>query len=208
MTLRTVRFTKYSVGRRREFDEDEALQAAMQVFWRLGFEKTSLTDLLSAMGLSKSSFYQAFQSKEALFERCLRTYADTVVGQMRDELQHASSGLAFVRATLMGVARDAGHGDDARRGCLVMNTANEVGQREPSLAKLVSVQVDRFASVFESALRRAKDEGEWTGDQAPKTVARFLLCTLTGLKTMVKAGASRANVRSTAEVALQALSAA
>ena len=94
------------MGRQKEFDEAEAIEAAMLVFWQVGFESASLPELLDAMGLSKSSFYHSFGSKEALFERCLGAYADKLVRSLREQLDRSESGLAFLRSVLFSVGEE------------------------------------------------------------------------------------------------------
>lgn len=189
------------MARVREFDETQVVEAAMQVFWQLGFEATSLPALLESTNLSRSSLYQAFGSKEALFERCVKAYADKLVSELRAELDATESPTAFVRSVFLSVANES----DKRRGCLVMNTANELGQRDPRFAKLISLQISRFESVFEDALRRAIEVGELADDRDVRALARYLVCALSGLRTMSKAGMSRAALRSSAEIILQAL---
>ena len=190
--------------RTREFDEYAALDAAIDVFWTTGFEGTSLPMLLDAMGLSKSSFYLAFESKEALFVRCLERYGDALVAAMDDALDRAGSAMSFIRRALEGVG-DEGRGGTPCRGCLIMNTAGEFGQRRPAFSTVVALNVDRFVAVFERALIRAGEEGDWDVQARPKVVASFLVSTLSGLKTMAMAGASRASLRRSADVALSAL---
>ena len=176
----------------------------MQIFWRHGYEATSLTMLIESMRLSKSSFYQAFESKEVLFQRCLTHYADDLVATMMASLECAPSGLAFLRATLLGVA-DESPVAEGPRGCLVMNTANEFGQRQPTFARLVARHAGRFERVFEHALERAEREGEWVATSSRRSMARYLVSSLSGLKTMAKAGASRATLREIATMALLVL---
>lgn len=192
------------MGRPREFDEAEALEAATQVFWTQGFEATSLHDLLKAMNLSKSSFYQTFESKESLFQRCLGHYADVIVASMDTALDSSSSGKAFIERILMGVAEET-RGGSSRRGCLVMNTANELGQRDPDLGKIIARNARRFEEVFSRALQRAMQEGEVDPARPLRATARYLVCTLSGLKTMVKAGAGPKAVTEIAQVALRSL---
>ena len=79
-----------------EFDPEVALAKAMGVFWSQGYEATSTTDLMSAMGLSKSSLYQTFGSKRELFVRCLDHYSDNSSRRLREKLDDADSGKQFL----------------------------------------------------------------------------------------------------------------
>jgi len=85
-----------SLGRPLEFDPDKAIDSAMEVFWCKGYEATSMTDLLNAMDLSKSSLYHTFGSKQRLFERCLTQYADMLSTNMEKELNASRSGRSFI----------------------------------------------------------------------------------------------------------------
>ena len=82
-------------GRPREFDADGARDIAMQLFWSHGYDATSLSDLLLAMDLSKSSLYQTFESKLSLFELCLERYREILVGAMSEGLANVPSAMAF-----------------------------------------------------------------------------------------------------------------
>jgi TetR/AcrR family transcriptional repressor of nem operon len=93
-----------SQGRPLEFDPSLALQRAMELFWCRGYEATSLQDLLTAMDISKSSFYQAYGSKHEIFERCLQLFRERHVRQMSMALEQSPSGKAFLRGMLRSVA--------------------------------------------------------------------------------------------------------
>jgi len=124
-------------GRPLEFDPEAALEAAMQLFWTRGFEATSLQDLLDSMGIARSSFYQAFGSKQEVFLRGVERYRDWLAGELRRSMESADSGLDFIEDTLKSVAGDTKCAD-GRRGCLVFNSAAEFGQRDPEVAGRVA----------------------------------------------------------------------
>ena len=166
-----------NIGRPLEFDPDLALDAAMQVFWNGGYEATSLQNLLEAMDLSKSSFYQAFGSKQQLFERCLKRYRDTMAAAMLEGLSQAGSGRQFIEDMLCSVLEEACSGEKPR-GCLVMNTANEFAQADPAVAEWVTQGVTRFTRVFEAAVARAQREGDIAVDKDPEALARFLVSSM------------------------------
>jgi TetR/AcrR family transcriptional repressor of nem operon len=193
-----------SRGRPLEFDPDEALGAAVHVFWTKGYEATSLTDLLDAMALSKSSLYQSFGSKQQLFERCLRRYADDLTSSMRTSLLGGASPRRFIEETFMAVARTA-ESPAGDRGCLVANSASELGQRDPSLATPVANGLARFTDVFREAVARAQAAGEISADSEPRALATYLVTCMNGLRTLIKAGASRRAAIETARLMLKAL---
>ena len=193
-----------SPGRPLEFDPDAVLDAAMQVFWRNGYENTSMQDLLDAMNLSKSSLYQAFGGKQALFERCMTRYGDEMIGILRDALQASPSGLDFIRQFLESVLDEA-RGVCEARGCLVMNTANEFARRNPQIADAVSQGLYRFHEVLQAAVVRAQQEGDIPSERNANMLATYLVSSMSGLKTMSKAGAGEKTLEGIIELTLKAL---
>ncbi|MCC4118153.1 TetR/AcrR family transcriptional regulator [Aromatoleum toluclasticum] len=191
-------------GRPLEFDPDVALDAAMTVFWQLGFEATSLPDLLKAMGLSKSSFYNAFGSKQQLFETCLERFRARQVRRMGEGLSQAASPLAFIREMLLSNAAEARQ-EGPRRGCLIMNTATEFAGRDPAVAGLVSTAARDFAGMFRQAVEKAQARGEIPATANSEVLAHYLLTTMAGLRTMVKARLPAEKLEEVVALAVQAL---
>jgi len=195
---------KLSPGRPLEFDPDAALDAAMQVFWRNGYENTSMQDLLDTMQISKSSLYQAFGGKQALFERCMTRYGDDMIGTLREALQASPSGLGFIRQFLESVLDEA-RGVCETRGCLVLNTANEFARRDPEIAKAVSRGLDRFHEVLLARVERAQKEGDIPSARNAVMLVNYLVSSMSGLKTMSKAGTDEDTLHGIIELTLKAL---
>ncbi len=193
-----------TMGRPREFDTEQALEAAMKYFWIHGYESTSLHDLLKVMHLSKSSFYQTFSSKHELFQRCISHYQDSLKDSMMSNLNQSDSARKFIEGTFYSVADEAGK-PGGKQGCLLMNTASEFAQRDPVIAGLVSVGTEKLNKVFLSAVKRAQSEGEIPQDNDSRALADYLISSMSGLKTMVKAGMSRKTTRNIVEVTLKVL---
>jgi TetR/AcrR family transcriptional repressor of nem operon len=193
-----------TVGRPLEFDPDTALDAAMQVFWAHGYEATSMQALLGAMNLSKSSLYQAFGGKQALFRRCVARYTDQFAETLRDGLAQAPSGRRFIEAFLNSVLDEAKVGNP-RRGCLVMNTASEFAQSEPDIAQDVAGSISRFRAVLQAAVERAQREGDIAPERDARTLASYLVSSMSGLKVQAKAGADAATLKGIIAVVLKAL---
>ena len=193
-------------GRPREFDVAAARDAAMQLFWSQGYEATSLSQLLSTMGLSKSSFYQTFESKHALFEQCLVQYGEILISTMREGLANAPSSLIFIRGALMDISKET-RDPLGRRGCLMANTAAEFGQSNPQLARCVKTGFTASREVFAEAVSAAQVDGSIQSKASPRALADYLVTTVMGLKTQVKAGASSKQIETIAKLSVAALEA-
>lgn len=194
------------MGRPREFDTEEALDQAVEVFWTQGFDATSLQDLLQAMDLSKSSFYQTYGSKGDLYLQSIDRYRIRIVDRMMRDLERAESGRAFIENAFRSLARnlDAPNG---RRPCLVMNDSGDVERREEAVARRMRHGAEQFEEVFRRAVERAQREGDVPPDKDAASLARYLMSSRSGLLAMRKAGASEEELRDIIEVTLSALDA-
>lgn len=178
-----------AVGRPLQFDPDQALNAALAVFWQHGYESTSLQDLLNAMQLSKSSFYQAFGNKQALFERCIQQYRNDTLRELRAAMENCDDPLALIEGLYRGtlIQREA---NEYHWGCLVMNTASEFSQRNRSIAEEVTRSVQALTDVFEALILQGQASGVIHQRQSAKKLSQYLMSNLSGLHTLLKTGIS------------------
>lgn len=193
-----------TLGRPIEFDVDKAVDAAMEVFWCNGYEATSMTDLLQAMGISKSSLYQTFGNKQQLFECCLNRYAAFLSANMEEGLNTAKSGRSFIEFMLLTIA-DTAQKTEGSKGCLMVNSVNEFGQRNSAIAISIEDNLQIFTTLFINAVRRAQSEGDISEDADPRAIADYLHVAVSGLRTMIKAGADHHSVQGTVKLILKAL---
>lgn len=193
-----------TIGRPREFDTDQALEAAMRQFWSKGYEATSLQNLLEVMEVSKSSFYETFGSKHELFEQCLTLYANTLIASLREELRQAKTGLSFIEKVLKGLINEALTKGE-KCGCLMVNTTNELAQRDKIIAKLVANGTKSLQGVFEEAVKRGQKERNIPMNKAPEPLSNYLVSSMVGLKTMVKGGADAKTIKDICEITMTAL---
>jgi len=133
-------------GRPRNFDEAEALDAAMQVFWQKGFEATSLDDLTRAMGLSRSSFYAAFGNKQDLFLRAVDHYSKRGLRALKD-VADTSRGDP-VDAMLQALANPEG----GTKGCLLINCITELAPHDEQVAEIGRRHLETIEDMFAKAL--------------------------------------------------------
>ena len=188
--------------RTKEFEPLEALDAAMQLFWRKGYEAASMRELLDAMGIGRGSFYDTFGDKHALFMAALDRFQEVRTSWVEEVL--GDSGLDGVRE-VFGRTVDGLVEFEPRRGCLLANSAVELAPHDPEVAGRISRYVHSTEAAFEGALVRARENGEILADSDPKALARFLVNTLHGMRVLARAGADRETLEDTVNVALGAL---
>ena len=190
------------MARTKEFRPEEALDAAVQLFWCRGYEATSMRDLLDGMGIGRGSFYDTFGDKHALFLAALDRFEHVRTAWIDEALE--GSGLDGIeevfRRTIEGMVRF-----EPRRGCLLANTAVELAPHDPEVAARISRHVRRTEEAFAGALVRARAAGEIPAEGDPKVLARFLVSNLHGLRLLARAGSDRETLEDAARVALQAL---
>ncbi|WP_255836838.1 TetR/AcrR family transcriptional regulator [Pseudomonas benzenivorans] len=191
-------------GRPKSFCPEQALECAMQLFWRRGYEAASLQELQQATGLSKSSLYQTYPSKQAWFEAAFSHYCRQRQAELLELLERSPSPLGYIRQRLLGVLDDQGV-DGVPRGCMLVNVANEFSRRDPGVAQVVQRATEGFCQVFHEALRRAQASGELGAEADVEALGDYLQCVMSGLRTQVKSGLSAASIEATVRVVMRSL---
>jgi len=173
---------KRSVGRPREFDEERALEAAMDEFWKKGYESTSLNDLCCCTGLHKGSLYQAFGDKHKLFMRSLNHYADREFKDVAAVAFEQDSPLDSIRALVRTVCDHAAEG----RGCLMINSMVELAPHDPEVKAMLMNEGQRRIAVMTELLTKAQEAGEIRPELDPARLAQQLMVGLAGAAALVK----------------------
>lgn len=173
-------------GRPRTFDVDAALDAAVEVFWRHGYEGAGMTELTDAMGIGRPSLYSAFGDKAELFQRALSRYIDRNMGYVEDALTQPTA-YAVAEAFLTGNAR-AVTGADTPAGCLSVQAM--VTDEGDTFALLRQNRVDverRLAKRFE----RAQADGDLAASEDPGELASYIITLTAGFAIRAADGAAQ-----------------
>ena len=177
-------------GRPKQFDDNEVLARAMQVFWRQGYDATSLDDLVEAMGIPRQSLYRTFTDKHTLFIRALEYYDQNVTSAILGVLTAKGPAINNLR-TVFEVWKQAINSPE-RMGCLMVNTGTQVPPDDAAVIKIIEDNRKRGAAAFEKTLRRAQKEGDVDPSINPKVASRTICATVNGLLGMSRTGASDA----------------
>lgn len=191
------------MGRPRAFCEQQALDAAMRVFWQKGYEGASLDDLTQAMKINRSSLYSTFGDKEALFRRALNHYAS---GPMRflPESMDQPTARAAIQTLLRSAVKflaDSSHPG----GCLTLQAGLTCGTGAESVKQAMIESRNRGLSQIESRMQQAAKEGDLPEGVDPKNLARYVASLLSGLGVQAANGASRSELMGVVDVAMDAL---
>ncbi|MEM9134914.1 MAG: TetR/AcrR family transcriptional regulator [Actinomycetota bacterium] len=176
------------IGRPRQFDGDDVLATVVELFWEQGYAATSIGDVVARTGLSKSSLYGAFGSKEELFRRALESYLGDHRTMIEAMVADGPKGLAAIDAFFDRVGAQAG-GPEAANGCFIVNTSAELGTMEPSVVECGAEHRAILRAGFTTALEGAVDVGEFPADRVAPT-ANVLVTLALGLAVMIRGGAT------------------
>lgn len=171
--------------RTKEFETDEITDAAMHVFWRHGYGATSVQDLVDGTGLSRSSLYSTFQSKQGLYQKALQRYELLTTLNNVKLLSGSGSPKALIRQLLVNVVEDELN-DAEHKGCLVANACLELSGHDEDVTQFVVSNLQKLQHALENLLIKAQQSGEIASTQNPRALASFFLNTMQGLRVLGK----------------------
>lgn len=192
------------MARTREFDERQALVSAMLVFWEKGYEATSIQDLEEAMGLKRTSIYNAFGNKREIFNRILQCYKESVMSALFQAMDGAPDIREGLRRLLNG-ALDIHFDTDHPGGCLVVLSVLESGQHDAASSEELARTIQDLKAGLQQRLKKAKQSGELSSELDVPATATTIASTMTGMMVLGKAHFTRASLNKTIKQVLSLL---
>jgi AcrR family transcriptional regulator len=191
-----------TLGRPRAFDRDQALDRALEVFWRKGYEGASISDLTKAMGINPPSLYAAFGNKEALFCKALDRYMEKHDALLREVLSRPNARDAI--AALLIATADSLTDKNSPPGCLLVQGIAGSGDHAQCIREELCSRRAANKKTIRERLKRAKAEGDLPGDGDPAALARYVATVAEGMAVQAAGGATRAELRRVALTAMAA----
>lgn len=190
-------------GRPRGFDADAALDRAVEVFWRQGYEGASLSDLTDAMGINRTSMYAAFGNKEDLFRRAVARYAEADMAYAREALSRPTA--YEVIETFLRANADALTRPERPAGCLSVQGGLAEGGDHGHIARFLAGSRLAGEEALADRLSRAVAEGDLPAGTDARALARYVMVVSEGNAVHAAAGAARSALHATVDIALRAV---
>jgi AcrR family transcriptional regulator len=189
------------MGRPREFDLDKALEQALHLFWRKGYEGTSITDLTEAIGITKPSLYAAFGNKEELFRKAFDRYVDGPGGYVQVALAKPTA--REVVQHLLYEAADAVTDPDNPPGCLAVQGALCCGDTAETIKQELMARRAKGEDDLRKRFEQAVAEGDLPKETSPLDLARYVSAIVQGMAVQAIGGAGRDDLRRVADITLR-----
>jgi TetR/AcrR family transcriptional regulator, transcriptional repressor for nem operon len=180
------------------------LEIAMNVFWRFGYERTSLDVLMREMGIARQSLYDTFGDKRALYLQALTQYRENDHARLHRLFasgQSVKEGFATILLGISGESRE-----EHQRGCLLLSANMERAAKDKVIAAFLLDNQLKTEAIFTEALRRAQAGGEVPDKHDPVALARLFVATIQGMRAMAKVDSNRTALEQVARLALSSLS--
>jgi TetR/AcrR family transcriptional repressor of nem operon len=187
------------MARPKEFDEEQALDAAVEVFREHGFEGASAGMLVDSMKIGRQSLYDTFGDKWQLYLSALRRYGSTETRAHIAALRGEPNAFDGIKAVVGRVVTEA------RRGCLGVNSICEFGNRKPDVNEIHAAAERSLRTAFVERVREAQGAGDISPELDPDSVADFLSASFAGIRIAARGGAGDAQLQALGRMALRAL---
>lgn len=175
------------MARTKEFNQDKALDKAIEIFWHKGYNGTSAQDLVTHLGLSRSSLYDTFGDKQKLFVQSLKKYQK----QSQDQIVYLFEKSENIKETLQDIFKQAvieSLEDRITKGCFMVNSSVELAMHDQEIAKIVQDNAKTMEEIFTSAVKKGQDLGHISKKMDAKVLARFIFNNYSGIRVLARTG--------------------
>ncbi|WP_294960823.1 TetR/AcrR family transcriptional regulator [uncultured Flavobacterium sp.] len=175
------------MARTKEFNEEQALDKAIEIFWHKGYNGTSAQDLVNHLGLSRSSLYDTFGDKQKLFVKSLKHYQKQNLDGLKTLFENAEN----IKTALTDIFKQAvieSLQDRITKGCFMVNSAVELAIHDPEIAKIVHDNQKVVEEIFCNAVKKGQESGQISDKQEARSLARFIFNNYSGIRVLARTG--------------------
>ncbi|MEP6613077.1 MAG: TetR/AcrR family transcriptional regulator [Mucilaginibacter sp.] len=190
--------------RKKEFDEDELLEKAVNLFWQKGYNATSAQDLVDGLGINRSSLYNAYTDKRTLFKKSLIHYQLKQTNAMIATLAKAENAKKALKQIFAGLIEESVN-DRLLKGCFMVNTAVELAGIDEEIGDIVNKNNKSVEDALTKIIEKGQKDDQFSSKTDARAFARFVFGNITAIKVAARSGTDRKALEDMAEIALAAL---
>jgi TetR/AcrR family transcriptional repressor of nem operon len=179
------------MARTKDFDENEVLSKAVELFWHKGYNGTSMQDLVDGLGISRSSLYDTYGDKHTLFIKALESYKDAGAGKFGQIISNSTTAKETLKKLLEYTTGEL-LGDQNHKGCFMVNAEVEVAPHDGEVGKLVCENDQQVEDAFYLVIKKGQESGEIKNQQDARALARFTFNTVKGIRVTAKSTTDKA----------------
>ncbi len=186
----------------KQFDEQAALEKAMQLFWKQGFHATSMQDLVNHLGISRSSIYDTYGDKRTLFDAAFLYYRSSSIAGLEHFLDNQTSIKEGFRHLFLTAIKEA---EVEKNGCFVVNTATELVPGDDEIEKVLQSNITTLTNIFQAFLQRGVDTGEVSKKKDLAAISNMFITYYNGIRVIAKMEKNPNVMKNTLNVLLSVL---
>lgn len=179
------------MARTKDFDENEVLTKAIQLFWHKGYNATSMQDLVDGLGISRSSLYDTYTDKHTLFVKALESYQNTGAAKVQEIINRPGSAKETIKILLEFCSVEL-LGDKQQKGCFMVNAEIEVAPHDAEVNNLVCKNEQQMEEAFCQVIKKGQESGEIRNQQDAMALARFIFNAVKGMRVTAKSTTDKA----------------
>lgn len=192
------------MARNKEFDEEELLEKAVNLFWKKGYNATSAQDLVDELKINRSSLYNTYKDKKTLFQKSLKKYQEQQTAAVITMLSKTDDPEKSIKQVFAALVKESNEDTNAK-GCFMVNTAVELAGQDQEIGALVHANNKSVEDAFTAAIEKGQQMGQFSKKNTARAYARFLFGNINALRVIARSGADKKALNDVADIALASL---
>lgn len=192
------------MARKKNFDEVEVLHKALHLFWRQGYNATSIQDLVDELGVNRASLYDTWGDKHKLYLAALKLYRQSASSRLLEDIRSDMPARQVIESFLMRIVNDVML-DQEKKGCFLVNATTELANLDSEINHMVDENRKTIVEVLAEIIKEGQEKGEFKSQKSPQALARFIFNSLNGLRVMGKGDVPFNEMKEVVDITLSAL---
>lgn len=192
------------MARKKSFDEIDVLHKALQLFWRKGYNATSIQDLVDELGINRASLYDTWGDKHNLYVAALKLYRQSTSSRLLNDIRSDMPARQVIRSLLERIVNDVIL-DKEKKGCFLVNATTELANSDMDIHQMVDENRNTIIEVLAEIIKEGQEKGEFRSQKSPQALARFIFNSISGLRVVGKGEVSLDEMKEVVDITLSVL---